>query len=102
MPEISKTTSSPKDVDISISEFSQVPITVHLMGKQVLGLMIDVNKTDGHFSSSNEMYGTLISGIGLDNSSNNNNSNNNTTANGRTTEESNNSSLPNSMTQMMN
>ena len=83
-------------------EYEQVPITIHLMGKQVLGLMIDVNKTGGHFSSSNEMYGTLISGIGLDNSSNNNNSNNNTTANGRTTEESNNSSLPNSMTQMMN
>jgi hypothetical protein len=79
------------------TEYKQVPITIHLMGKQVLGLMIDVNKTDGHFSSSNEMYGTLISGIGLDNSSNNNN----TTANGRTTEESNNSSITNSMVQMM-
>lgn len=79
------------------TEYEQVPITIHLMGKQVLGLMIDVNKTDGHFSSSNEMYGTLISGIGLDNSSNNNN----TTANGRTTEESNNSSITNSMVQMM-
>ncbi len=81
------------------TEYVQVPITIHLMGKQVLGLMIDVNKTGGHFSSSNEMYGTLISGIGLDNSSNNNN--NNTTANGRTTEESNNSSITNSMAQMM-
>jgi hypothetical protein len=79
------------------TEYEQVPITIHLMGKQVLGLMIDVNKTDGHFSSSNEMYGTLISGIGLNNSSNNNN----TTANGRTTEESNNSSITNSMVQMM-
>jgi hypothetical protein len=78
------------------TEYEQVPITIHLMGKQVLGLMIDVNKTDGHFSSSNEMYGTLISGIGLDNSSNNNN----TSANGRTTE-SNNSSITNSMVQMM-
>jgi hypothetical protein len=80
------------------TEYEQVPITIHLMGKQVLGLMIDVNKTGGHFSSSNEMYGTLISGIGLDNSSN---INNNTTSNGRTTEESNNSSITNSMAQMM-
>jgi len=46
-------------------EFKQVPITVHLMGKNVLGLMINVNKTNGHFASSNEMFGTLISGIGL-------------------------------------
>jgi hypothetical protein len=79
------------------TEYEQVPITIHLMGKQVLGLMIDVNKTGGHFSSSNEMYGTLISGIGLDNSSNNND----TTSNGRTTEELNNSSITNSMAQMM-
>lgn len=79
------------------TEYEEVPITIHLMGKQVLGLMIDVNKTGGHFSSSNEMYGTLISGIGLDDSSNNNN----TTANGRTTEESNNSSITNSMAQML-
>ncbi len=49
-------------------EYKQVPITIHLMGKKVLGLMIDVNKTNGHFASPNEMYGTLISGIGLDNS----------------------------------
>ena len=80
------------------TEYEQVPITIHLMGKQVLGLMIDVNKTRGHFSSSNEMYGTLISGIGLDNSSNNND---NTTAYGRSTEESNNSSITNPMAQMM-
>ena len=80
------------------TEYEQVPITIHLMGKKVLGLMIDVNKTGGHFSSSNEMYGTLISGIGLDNSSKNNN---NTTANGRTTEKANNSSIANSRAQMM-
>jgi hypothetical protein len=49
-------------------EYSQVPITVHLMGKKVLGLMIDVNKTGGHFSGDNEMFGTMISGFGLDNS----------------------------------
>jgi hypothetical protein len=49
-------------------EYSQVPITVHLMGKKVLGLIIDVNKTGGHFSGDNEMFGTMISGFGLDNS----------------------------------
>lgn len=49
-------------------EYSQVPVTVHLMGKKVLGLMIDVNKTGGHFSSDNEMFGTLISGLGLESS----------------------------------
>jgi len=85
------------DGSLNGTEYEQVPITIHLMGKQVLGLMIDVNKTGGHFSSSNEMYGTLISGIGLDSSSNNNI----TTANGRSTEESNNSSITNSMAQMM-
>ena len=46
-------------------EFKQVPITIHLMGKKVLGLTINVEKTNGHFASSNEMFGTLISGIGL-------------------------------------
>lgn len=50
------------------TEYSKVPITIHLMGKKVLGLMIDVAKTESHFASANEMYGTLISGIGLDNS----------------------------------
>lgn len=55
------------------TEYSQVPITIHLMGKKVLGLMIDVEKTKGHFSGSNEMFGTLISGIGLDNSTGNDN-----------------------------
>jgi hypothetical protein len=49
-------------------EFKQVPITVHLMGKKVLGLMINFSKTNGHFASSNEMFGTLISGIGLNES----------------------------------
>ena len=46
-------------------EFKQVPITVHLMGKKVLGVTINVDKSNGHFASSNEMFGTLISGIGL-------------------------------------
>jgi len=54
------------------TQYAQVPITIHLMGKKVLGLMIDANKTGGHFSSSNEMFGTLISGIGLDSSNINN------------------------------
>lgn len=60
-------------VDIHSSnnvEYRHVPITIHLMGKQVLGLMIDVNQTKGHFSSSNEIFGTLISGIGLNRSNN--------------------------------
>jgi hypothetical protein len=50
----------------STLEYNQVPITVHLMGKKVLGLMIDVQKTERHFASSNELFGTLISGTGLE------------------------------------
>ena len=47
-------------------EFGQVPITVHLMGKEhVLGLIIDTVKTNRHFVSNHEMFGTLIKGIGL-------------------------------------
>ena len=53
------------------TQYAQVPITIHLMGKKVLGSTIDVNKTGGHFSSTNEMFGTLISGIGLDGSNTN-------------------------------
>ncbi|MDX1373062.1 MAG: hypothetical protein R3321_11360, partial [Nitrososphaeraceae archaeon] len=56
------------DNDI-INEYKNVPLTIHLMGKKVLGLTMDVNKTGGHFASPNEMFGTLISGIGLDTSS---------------------------------
>ena len=74
-------------------EYSQVPITVHLMGKKVLGLMIDVNKTGGHFSGEKEMFGTLISGVGLDESD----SNNTNTTNNLTVANSNNSSIANSM-----
>lgn len=54
--------------DESNNEYKSVPLTIHLMGKKVLGLTIDVAKTKEHFSSSNEMFGTLISGIGLDTS----------------------------------
>jgi len=46
-------------------------LTIHLMGNKVLGLTLDVGKTKVHFSSSNEMFGTLISGIGLDTPANN-------------------------------
>ncbi len=49
-------------------EYNQVPLIVHLMGKQVLGLTIDVGKTEGHFASPNEMFGTLISGVGINSS----------------------------------
>ena len=55
--------------DDNNNEYNNVPLTIHLMGKKVLGLTIDVGKTKGHFSSSNEMFGTLISGIGLNTSS---------------------------------
>jgi hypothetical protein len=50
----------------STLEYNQVPITVHLMGKKVLGLMIDAKKTGRHFANSNELFGTLISGTGLE------------------------------------
>jgi hypothetical protein len=48
-------------------KYSDVPITVHLMGKEhVLGLIIDTVKTDRHFASNHEMFGTLITGTGLE------------------------------------
>ena len=48
-------------------KFKQVPITVHLMGRQhVLGLIIDTVKTDNHYASTHEMFGTLINGTGLE------------------------------------
>ena len=52
--------------DDNNNEYKSVPLTIHLMGNKVLGLTIDVGKTKGHFSSSNEIFGTLISGLGLD------------------------------------
>ena len=37
------------------------------MGKEhVLGLIIDTVKTDRHFVSNHEMFGTLIKGVGLE------------------------------------
>jgi len=48
-------------------KFKQVPITVHLMGRQhVLGLIIETDKTENHYASTHEMFGTLINGTGLD------------------------------------
>ncbi|MGB9169118.1 MAG: hypothetical protein WCB31_09355 [Nitrososphaeraceae archaeon] len=58
--------------DDNNSEYKSVPLTIHLMGNKVLGLTIDVSKTEGHFSSPNEMFGTLISGVGVDTSSTDN------------------------------
>jgi hypothetical protein len=51
------------DSDDNNNEFKNVPLTIHLMGNKVLCVTIDVSKTKGHFSTSNEMFGTLISGI---------------------------------------
>jgi hypothetical protein len=51
----------------AVLKYRQVPITVHLMGKEhVLGLIIDTVKTDRHFVSNHEMFGTLIKGTGLE------------------------------------
>ena len=36
------------------------------MDKKVLGLIIDAKKTGRYFASSNELFGTLISGTGLE------------------------------------
>ena len=57
--------------DNNTKEYKDVPLTIHIMGKKVLGLTMDVSKTEGHFASPNEMFGTLISGIGLDTSTTN-------------------------------
>jgi len=57
--------------DNKTNEYKNVPLTIHLMGNKVLGLTMDVSKTEGHFSSPNEMFGTLISGLGLNTSTNN-------------------------------
>ena len=51
----------------TVLKYRQVPITVHLMGKDhVLGLIIDTVKTNRHFVSNHEMFGTLIKGTGLE------------------------------------
>jgi hypothetical protein len=51
----------------AVLKYLQVPITVHLMGKEhVLGLIIDTVKSNRHFVSNHEMFGTLIKGTGLD------------------------------------
>jgi len=40
-------------------------------------LIINVSKTNGHVANSNEMFGTLISGIGLNNNTTSSNTNTN-------------------------
>jgi hypothetical protein len=77
-------------------EYKQVPLIVHLMGKKVLGLTIDVGKTEGHFASPNEMFGTLISGVGINSS----NSTSTTMMNYEKTDMSNDSLNRTSMTMM--
>ena len=48
-------------------KYGEVPITVHLMGKEhMLGLIIDPVKTNRHFVSNHEMFGTLIKSTGLE------------------------------------
>ena len=63
----------------SVLKYKHIPIMVHLMGKHhVLGVTIDTNKTGRHFASSNEMFGTLIRGTGIqtvEKSEQNNNNN---------------------------
>ena len=57
------------------TQYAQVANNYPSYGQKGFGFDIDVNKTGGHFSSSNEMFGTLISGIGLDGSNTNNTTN---------------------------
>ena len=70
----------------SVLKYKHIPIMVHLMGKHhVLGVTIDTNKTGRHFASSNEMFGTLIRGTGIqmvEKSEQNNNNNNTMSMNG--------------------
>ena len=69
----------------NVLKYKHIPIMVHLMGKHhVLGVTIDTNKTGRHFASSNEMFGTLIRGTGLQTvkKSEQNNNNNTMSMNG--------------------
>jgi hypothetical protein len=69
----------------SVLKYKHIPILVHLMGKHhVLGVTIDTNKTGRHFVSSNEMFGTLIRGTGIQTveKSEQNNNNNTMSMNG--------------------
>jgi hypothetical protein len=69
----------------SVLKYKHIPILVHLMGKHhVLGVTIDTNKTGRHFASSNEMFGTLIRGTGIQTveKSEQNNNNNTMSMNG--------------------
>lgn len=75
-------------------EYEQVPLIVHLMGKKVLGLTIDVSKTEGHFASPNEMFGTLISGVGINGSNSASTTTMNHEEHSMTNESSNKASMP--------
>ena len=69
----------------SVLKYKHIPIMVHFMGKHhVLGVTIDTNKTGRHFASSNEMFGTLIRGTGIQTveKSEQNNNNNTMSMNG--------------------
>ena len=69
----------------SVLKYKHIPILVHLMGKHhVLGVTIDTIKTGRHFASSNEMFGTLIRGTGIQTveKSEQNNNNNTMSMNG--------------------
>ena len=87
--------------DDNNDKYKSVPLTIHLMGNKVLGLTIDVGKTKGHFSSSNEMFGTLISGIGLNNTSATDNSSFNKTIMHHDTAATNHTEEKESMNMMM-
>ena len=87
--------------DDNNNKYKSVPLTIHLMGNKVLGLTIDVGKTKGHFSSSNEMFGTLISGIGLNNTSSTHNSSFNKTFMHHNTAATNHTEEKESMNMMM-
>ena len=49
-------------------EYSDVPLTVDLRNETVLGLVIDIDKTQQHFarSSADEIFGILIDSRGFD------------------------------------
>ena len=49
-----------------ITNTKGIPLSIHLIGNKVLGLTIYIVKAKWHFFSSNEMFGTFLSGIVLD------------------------------------
>lgn len=49
-------------------EYNQVPVTVYLLNKKVLHLTTDVNKSSDGNSNDNDIHGTFIMGVGINNS----------------------------------